>query len=191
MRLFPRNVFLAGGQRSGRRFPHHPPGFRPHPQPGWFPGRFGGPGPCGLTLTRRAGRSLRNGRRWTTNREVAPGMSGLKDLPDEEVFWTEPYLSSPRKIWASPPRLSGKTGAWNMCSPSISCDIDHRLYPPGHHPTQQSLTDGGFIPETGAWWDCTRHKKFRDQESIRRALLLPVDEDSDSGIRAAVKKARR
>ena len=70
---------------------------------------------------------------------------GLKDLPDEEVFWTEPYLFFTTKDLGITASVKWQDrGMEYVFAIGYPVDVDHRLYPPGHHPTQQTLPDRGL-----------------------------------------------
>ena len=116
---------------------------------------------------------------------------GLKDLPDEEVFWTEPYLFFTTKdlgITASvkwQDRGMEYVFAVDILLTSIT-DFTRR-------DTTQLSKHSQTAVYTKDWRvvGLPRHKKFQDQESIRRALLLHIDEIQIPELHAAVKMAER
>ena len=80
---------------------------------------------------------------------------GLKDLPDQEVFWTEPYLFFTTKDMGITASVK-----WHDRGMEYVFAVDILLTSitdftrAGHHPTHQKLPDRRSIPKTGAWWDC-------------------------------------
>ena len=115
--------------------------------------------------------------------------TGLKDLPDEEVFWTEPYLFFTTRdlgitasvkwqdrgmeyVFATDILLTTITDFTRRDSTQLSKHSQTAVY------TQDWRVVG--LP---------RDKKFRDQESIRRALLLPIDEMQIPELKAAIRIA--
>ncbi|MCG2772930.1 MAG: hypothetical protein L6277_12685 [Desulfobacterales bacterium] len=114
---------------------------------------------------------------------------GLKDLPDEEVFWTEPYLFFTTKelgITASvkwQDRGLEYVFAVDVLLSSIS-DFTRR-------DTTQLSKRSQTAVYTQDWRvvGLPRHKKFQDQESIRRALLLHIDKIQIPELHSAVKMA--
>ncbi len=114
---------------------------------------------------------------------------GLKDLPDEEVFWTEPYLFFTTRdlgITASvkwQDRGMEYVFATDILLTSIT-DFTRR-------DTTQLSKHSQTAVYTQDWRvvGLPRDKKFQDQESIRRALLLPIDEIQIPELKAAVKMA--
>ena len=114
---------------------------------------------------------------------------GLKDLADGEVFWTEPYLFFTTKdlgITASvkwDDRGMEYVFAVDVLLTSIT-DFTRR-------DTTQLSRNSQTAVYTNDWRvvGLPRHKKFQDQESIRRGLLLPIDEIQIPESKAAVKKA--
>ena len=114
---------------------------------------------------------------------------GLKDMPDEEVFWTEPYLFFTTKdlgITASVKwhdRDMEYVFAVDILLTSIT-DFTRRN-------TTQLSRHSQTVVYTGDWRvvGLPRYEKFRDQESIHRALLLPIDKIQIPELQAALKKA--
>ncbi len=114
---------------------------------------------------------------------------GLKDLQDEEVFWTEPYLFFTTKdlgITASVKwhdRDMEHVFAIDILLTSIT-DFTRR-------DTTQLSKHSQTAVYTKDWRvvGLPRHEKFRDQESIHRALLLHIDEIQIPELKAALKKA--
>jgi adenylate cyclase len=114
---------------------------------------------------------------------------GLKNLPDEEVFWTEPYLfftTNELGITASvkwQDRGMEYVFAVDVLLTSIT-DFTRR-------DTTQLSRRSQTAVYTKDWRvvGLPRYKKFRDQESIRRALLLPIEEIQIPELHAAVKMA--
>ena len=85
MRLFPETSSLQVAN-ARRRFSHHPPGFRPHPQPGRFPGRVGGTRTLWFDLDQEGRPQSPEWREVDYEPRSRAWYAGLKDLPDEEVF---------------------------------------------------------------------------------------------------------
>ena len=114
---------------------------------------------------------------------------GLKDLPDEEVFWTEPYLFFTTKdlgITASVKwheRGMEYVFAVDILLTSIT-DFTRR-------DTTQLSSHSLTAVYTQDWRvvGLPRSEKFRDQASIRRALLLPIDKIQVPELQAAVSVA--
>jgi adenylate cyclase len=115
--------------------------------------------------------------------------TGLKDLPDDEVFWTEPYLFFTTRdlgITASvkwQERGQEYVFAADILLTSIT-DFTRR-------DTTQLSRHSQTAVYTKDWRvvGLPRDKKFHDQESIRRALLLPVDQIQIPELQTAVKIA--
>jgi adenylate cyclase len=113
--------------------------------------------------------------------------TGLKDLPDGEVFWTEPYIfftTQDLGITASikwHERGMEYVFAADVLLMSIT-DFTQR-------DTTQLSRHSQTAIYTGDWRvvGLPRHQKFRDQESIRRTLLLHIDEIQIAELHAAVK----
>ncbi len=113
---------------------------------------------------------------------------GLKDLPDEEVFWTEPYLFFTTKdlgITASVKwhdRGTEYVFAVDVLLTSIT-DFTRR-------DTTQLSRHSLTAVYTRDWRvvGLPRYEKFQDQESIRRALLLPIDKIQIPELQAALKE---
>jgi adenylate cyclase len=114
---------------------------------------------------------------------------GLKDLPDGEVFWTEPYLFFTTKdlgITASvkwQERGREYVFAVDVLLTSIT-DFTRR-------DTTQLSSHSQTAVYTQDWRvvGLPRYEKFRDQASIRRALLLPIDKIQIPELQAAVRMA--
>jgi adenylate cyclase len=114
---------------------------------------------------------------------------GLKDLPDEEVFWTEPYLFFTTRdlgITASvkwQDRGMEYVFAADILLTSIT-DFTRR-------DTTQLSKHSQTTVYTQDWRavGLPRDKQFQDQESIRRALLLHIDEMQIPELKAAIKMA--
>ncbi|MDP1761326.1 MAG: adenylate/guanylate cyclase domain-containing protein, partial [Deltaproteobacteria bacterium] len=114
---------------------------------------------------------------------------GLKDLPDEEVFWTEPYLFFTTKELGITASVK-----WQDRGMEYVFAVDILLTSITDF-TRRDTTQLSKRSETAVYtrdWRVVglpRYKKFQDQESIRRALLLPIDEIQIPELQAAVKKA--
>ena len=114
---------------------------------------------------------------------------GLKDLPDEEVFWTEPYLFFTTKELGITASVK-----WQDRGLEYVFAVDILLTAITDF-TRRDTTQLSRNSQTAVYtkdWRVVglpRHQKFRDQESIRRALLLPIDELQIPELKAAVKKA--
>ena len=115
--------------------------------------------------------------------------TGLKGLPDEEVFWTEPYLFFTTRdlgITASvkwQDRGMEYVFAADILLMSIT-DFTRR-------DTTQLSKHSQTAVYTKDWRvvGLPRDQRFQDQESIRRALLLPIDEIQIPELKAAIKMA--
>ena len=114
---------------------------------------------------------------------------GLKDLPDEEVFWTEPYLFFTTKDLGITASVK-----WHDRGLEYVFAVDILLTSITDF-TRRDTTQLSKHSQTAVYtqdWRVVglpRHEKFQDQESIRRALLLPIDEIQIPELQAAVKKA--
>jgi adenylate cyclase len=114
---------------------------------------------------------------------------GLKGLPDEEVFWTEPYLFFTTKELGITASVK-----WHDQGLEYVFAVDVLLTAITDF-TRRDTTQLSKRSETAVYtrdWRVVglpRHKKFQDQESIRRALLLPVNKIEIPELHAAVKKA--
>ena len=114
---------------------------------------------------------------------------GLKDLPDEEVFWTEPYLFFTTKDLGITASVK-----WHDRGMEYVFAVDILLTSITDF-TRRDTTQLSKHSQTAVYtkdWRVVglpRHEKFRDQESIRRALLLHIDEIQIPELQAAVKKA--
>jgi adenylate cyclase len=116
--------------------------------------------------------------------------TGLRDVPDEEVFWTEPYIFFTTKdlgITASVKwheRDLEYVFAADVLLTSIT-DFTRR-------DTTQLSKHSQTAVYTKDWRvvGLPRSQKYQDQESIRRALLLPVDKIHIPALIAAIKTAK-
>lgn len=101
---------------------------------------------------------------------------GLKDLPDEEIFWTEPYIFFTT-------RDLGITASvkWHDRGQEYVFAVDVLLKSITEF-TQRDSTQLSKNSQTAVYtktWKVVglpRHEKFRDPESIRLALLCSVEE---------------
>ena len=113
--------------------------------------------------------------------------AGLKDLPDEEVFWTEPYLFFTTKDLGITASVK-----WQDRGMEYVFAIDVLLTSITDF-TRRDTTQLSKRSQTAVYtrdWRVVglpRHQKFQDQEAIRRALLLPIDEIQIPELHAAVK----
>jgi adenylate cyclase len=114
---------------------------------------------------------------------------GLKDLPDGEVFWTEPYIFFTTKdlgITASV-KWQDRGVEYVFAADILLTSITDF--------TRRDTTQLSKHSQTSVYTDdwrvvgLPRHKNFQDQESIRRALLLPIDAMQIPELRAAMKMA--
>jgi adenylate cyclase len=112
--------------------------------------------------------------------------AGLKDLPDEEVFWTEPYLFFTTKDLGITASVK-----WQDRGLEYVFAIDVLLTSITDF-TRRDTTQLSKRSQTAVYtqdWRVVglpRHQKFQDQEEIRRALLLPIDEIQIPELHAAV-----
>jgi adenylate cyclase len=112
---------------------------------------------------------------------------GLKDVPAGEVFWTEPYLFFTTKdlgITASV-KWHGQGLEYVFAADILLTSITDF--------TRRDTTQLSKHSQTAVYtkdWRVVglpRHQKFREQESVRRALLLHIDEIQIAELQAAVK----
>ena len=114
---------------------------------------------------------------------------GLKDLPDEEVFWTEPYLFFTTKDLGITASVK-----WHEQGMEYVFAVDILLTSITDF-TRRDTTQLSSHSQTAVYtqdWRVVglpRSEKFRDQESIRRALLLPIDKIQIPELQAAVSMA--
>jgi adenylate cyclase len=114
---------------------------------------------------------------------------GLKDLPDEEVFWTEPYLFFTIKDLGITASVK-----WQDQGMEYVFAVDILLATITDF-TRRDTTQLSRNSQTAVYtkdWRVVglpRHEKFRGQDSIRRALLLHIDEIQIPELHAAVKMA--
>lgn len=114
---------------------------------------------------------------------------GLKGLPDEEVFWTEPYL-----FFTTQELGITASVKWHDRGLEYVFAVDVLLSSITDF-TRRDTTQLSQRSQTAVYtrdWRVVglpRSPKFQDQESIRRALLLPVDKIQIPELHAAVKKA--
>ena len=114
---------------------------------------------------------------------------GLKDLPDEEVFWTEPYLFFTTKDLGITASVK-----WQDQGMEYVFAVDILLTTITDF-TRRDTTQLSKHSQTAVYtqdWRVVglpRYQKFRDQESIRRALLLPIDKMQIPELKAAIKMA--
>jgi adenylate cyclase len=114
---------------------------------------------------------------------------GLKDLPDEEVFWTEPYLFFTTKDLGITASVK-----WHDRGMEYVFAVDILLTSITDF-TRRDTTQLSSHSQTAVYtqdWRVVglpRYKKFWDQESIRRALLLPIDKIQIPELQAAVNVA--
>ena len=114
---------------------------------------------------------------------------GLKDLPDEEVFWTEPYLFFTTKDLGITASVK-----WHDRGMEYVFAVDVLLTSITDF-TRRDTTQLSSHSQTAVYtqdWRVVglpRSEKFRDQESIRRALLLPIDKIQIPELQAAVSVA--
>ena len=116
---------------------------------------------------------------------------GLKDLPDEEVFWTEPYLFFTTKDMGITASVKWHDQgmeyvfAGDILLATIT-DFTRR-------DTTQLSRNSQTAVYTKDWRvvGLPRHEKFRGQDSIRRALLLHINEIQIPELHAAVKMAKQ
>jgi adenylate cyclase len=116
---------------------------------------------------------------------------GLKDLPDEEVFWTEPYRFFTIKDLGITASVK-----WHDQGMEYVFAVDILLTSITDF-TRRDTTQLSRNSQTAVYtkdWRVVglpRHEKFRDQESIRRALLLHIDEIQIPELHAALKMAEQ
>jgi adenylate cyclase len=115
--------------------------------------------------------------------------TGLKDLPDEEVYWTEPYIFfTTRELGITASVKWQDRGMEYVFATDILLTSITDF-------TQRDTTQLSKHSQTAVYtqdWRVVglpRDKKFRDQESIRRALLLPIDEMQIPELKGAVRIA--
>jgi len=112
---------------------------------------------------------------------------GLKDLPDGEVFWTEPYLFFTTKDMGITASVK-----WHEQEMEYVFALDILLTSITDF-TRRDTTQLTRHSQTAVYtkdWRVVglpRYEKFRDPESIRRALLLHIDEIKIPELQAAVK----
>ena len=115
---------------------------------------------------------------------------GLKDVPDEEVFWTEPYLFFTTKDLGITASVK-----WHDQGMEYVFAVDILLTTITDF-TRRDTTQLSKHSQTAVYtkdWRVVglpRHQKYQDQESIRRALLLPVDKIQIPELIAAIKTGR-
>lgn len=116
--------------------------------------------------------------------------AGLKDLPDEEVFWTEPYLFFTTKDMGITASVK-----WQDRGLEYVFAIDVLLSSITDF-TRRDTTQLSKHSQTAVYtrdWRVVglpRHKNFQDQEAIRRAMLLPIDKIQIPEVHAAVQIAK-
>jgi adenylate cyclase len=115
--------------------------------------------------------------------------TGLKGFPDEEVFWTEPYLFFTTKELGITASVK-----WQDQGLEYVFAIDVLLTAITNF-TRRETTQLSKRSQTAVYtrdWRVVglpRHDKFQDQESIPRSLLLPIDKIEIPELHAAVKQA--
>ncbi|MFA5111800.1 MAG: adenylate/guanylate cyclase domain-containing protein [Desulfobaccales bacterium] len=115
---------------------------------------------------------------------------GLKDLPDLEVFWTDPYLFFTTKDLGITASVKWKNRGMEYV---FAADI---LLAAITDFTQRDSTQLTKHSQTAIYtqdWRAVglpRYPKFQDPEAIRRAFLLTVDEIQIPELLAAVQEAR-
>ncbi len=113
---------------------------------------------------------------------------GLKDLPDAEVLWTEPYIFFTTKDLGITASVK-----WHDQGMEYVFAVDILLTSITDF-TQRDTTQLSKHSQTAIYtkdWRVVglpRHAKFRDQESIRQSLLLHIDKIQIPELKAAVKE---
>jgi adenylate cyclase len=113
---------------------------------------------------------------------------GLKDLPDAEVFWTEPYIFFTTKDLGITASVK-----WHDQGMEYVFAVDILLTSITDF-TQRDTTQLSKHSQTAIYtkdWlvvGLPRHERFRDQESIHRALLLHIDKIEIPELKAALKE---
>jgi adenylate cyclase len=116
---------------------------------------------------------------------------GLKDVPDEEVFWTEPYIFFTTKDLGITASVKWHDRGLEYV---FAADI---LLTSITDFTRRDTTQLSKYSQTAVYtkdWRVVglpRHQKYQDQESVRRALLLRIDEIQIPELHAAVNMTRR
>jgi adenylate cyclase len=115
---------------------------------------------------------------------------GLKDLGNEEVFWTEPYIF----FTTQDPGITASV-KWQDRGIEYVFAADILLTSITEF-TRRDTTQLSKSSQTAVYTEdwrvvgLPRHQKFRDQESIRRALLLSIDKIEIAELIAAMNKAK-
>jgi adenylate cyclase len=115
---------------------------------------------------------------------------GLKDLPDAEVFWTEPYLFFTTKDLGITASVK-----WHDRGVEYVFAVDILLTAITDF-TRRDSTQLTKHSQTAIYtkdWRVVglpRYEKFRDQESIHRALLLHIDKIQIPELQAALKQVQ-